>query len=374
MSNERIQDIWASLNPLGKADQPCLYTWDKNRFRSVSFKDLNAQAHCAAGYLYANGLQPGQRVAFLTGQSLSAIVMDLAVQFLGGVGLHLPEDIAIGEMDRLVRENEVQFIFVGDHQNYLRLEQLQSTKGMVKGVFLETPDAEGLSAEKLVTFDIMVMRGKAVWREEVQELNARKAAVQPDDTYGLFAHNPAMRLQFAPVRFRRMLEHLHEAHTRLEKQSAPVFSTISPDRYLQHIHGSLAPLSYHRPLYLIETERLDTDLANDAHPGQLVALPAHLEDLYQRLPADFLKKPDGKMLEKAQELIDIREAAQQEGKKAPFMKNFRYKTHNQSLYKQVRKRLGGSLTSMISDHDEPQATTTRFFRECGLEVEGLALF
>ncbi len=374
MNLDRIQDIWSQLNPRGKADQPCLYSWKKGRFQPVSFKDLNAQAHCAAGYLMSKGLQPGQTVALLAAPSFSGIVMDLAVQLLGGVGLHLPQDLELADVTRAVREHKAQFIFVGDHENYLRLGQLETLKPDVKGLFLDTEDAEGLSAEKLVTFDIMVMRGKAVWREEVQELNARKEAVELDQVYGLFAHNPKNRLQFAPVRFRRFLTHLKEAHERLAQETAPVVATLTPDRYLQHVHGSIAPLSFHRGLYLLRPEEMDTQVALDAKPAWMVALPKDIELLYDRIPAHFLQKPDDKSLEKAQAILDIREAAEKEGKKAPFGKRIQYKTHNQSLYKQVRKRLGGQLTHLLSDHDQPNRPTTRFFQECGLQVDAMNLF
>ena len=106
----------------------------------------------------------------------------------------------------------------------------------------------------------------------------------------------------------------------------------------------------------------------------MVLQPGDIETIYERLPAHFLGKDDPKPIEKAQELIEIRETAKAEGKKTPFFKNVKYKSHNKGLYKQVRKRMGGQLAALICDHDEPDARTARFFRECGLPIEVTSMY
>lgn len=375
MSHDRIQDIWRSLLPRDIADQPCLYTWRKNRFQSSSFKDLNAQAHCAAAFLMDSGLQKGDVLAVLSEPSLPLLAIDLALQFLGGVGLYLPGDLNTAQVEEAVKAHKARFVFVGDHESYLQHGELAALKPELKKIFLETEDAEGLSSEKLITYDIMVLRGKSVWREQAQRLADCKEAVQSDDTYALFAHNPKSPLKFAPVRYARVLEHLHTAQARIaDFPTGSVLTLASTDRYLQHIHGGFAPLSVHRPLYILDADQLAADHCTTCKPALLVGQPQDIETIYERLPAHFLGKDDPKPIEKAQELIEIREAAQAEGKKAPFFKNLKYKSHNKGLYKQIRKKLGGQLGVVICDHDEPQKHIARFFRESELPIEVSSMY
>lgn len=375
MSFDRIQDFWQSLLPREIADQPCLYTWRKNRFQASSYKDLNAQANCAAAYLMDKGLQKGGVLAVISEASFSLLALDLGLQYLGATGLYLDPDLPQEELFQAIRAHGAQFVFVGEQDKYIALGELAELKPELKGVFLETEDADGLSSDKLVTFDIMVLRGKIAWREQAPRLADCKAAVGPDDTYALFAHNPKNPLAFAPVRYARVLEHLKQATESLEAlPKGGVLSLAKPNRYLYHVHGSFAALANQRLLYLAHAEQLATDQFLEAKPAMLVALPSDIQVLYDHLPDRFLGKPDPKPIEKAQELIDVFEEAQAAGKKPPFMKKMKYNAHNKGLYKQVRKRMGGQLGLLVSDHDEPERRTSRFFREAGLSLEATSLF
>lgn len=375
MSHDRIQDFWQSLLPRDKADQPCLYTWRKERFQACSFKDLNAQAHCAAAFLMDSGLQKGGVLAVISEASMPLLAVDLALQFLGATGLYLSPDLPQKDITNAIRQHKAQFVFVGEHETFARLGELAALKPELKTIFLNTEDAEGLSAEKLITFDIMVLRGKSVWREQAQRLADCKEAVSSEDTYGLFAHNPKNPTKFAPVRFARVLEHFDQAQERIQQfPQGGILSLAGAHRYIQHIHGAFAPLAIHRPLYLLEAEALSSDQCATAKPAMIVAEAQDIEAIYDRLPEHFLGKADPKPLIKAQELIDIREEAEAAGKKAPFFKNLKYKSHNHSLYKQIRKRMGGHLGVLTCDHDEPQRQTARFFRECGLPIEVTSLY
>ena len=367
---ETIQQFWQGLLPRDRADQPCLYTRYKERFRPCSFKDLNAQAHCAASFLMDRGLLKGQTVGILSSPHLSAIVFDLALQFVGAIGVHLPADLSSEEIQKLALEHKFQFLFVGDHQTYVQHKEFEPLKSHLKGLFLETEDAEGLSPEKLITFDIMVLRGKVVWREQMEMVNDMKSAVKGQDIYAMFPKTPGSHKEMAVVEYDKVLKDLNAARQSLDPTGTTnVLATTSDDRYLHHIYGTFAPIVSYRPLYLIAPDSLNAEITADVRPGHLVGTPSGIELMYQLLPEHFLGKAGESDLDKAQELLDLRQEAADQGKKTPFMKNVKYRTHNQRLYKQVRKKLGGQLVQIVCDYQEPEAKVSRFIRECGIEIQ-----
>lgn len=370
-SYDTIQQFWQGLLPPDRADQPCLYTRYKERFRPCSYKDLNAQAHCAASFLMDRGLLKGQTVGFLSPPHLSAIVFDLALQFVGAIGIHLPASLTSEEIEQLAHKHQFQFLFVGDHSTYSYHKEFTNLKPSLKGLFLETEDAEGLSPEKLITFDIMVLRGKVIWREQMELINDVKASVSSSDTYAMFPKSPEQETEMAPILYQKVLSDLSEAKQSLQPNGNEVniLATTSNDRYLHHIFGTFAPIANHRPLYLISPDSLNAEITASIKPGQLVGTPSDIEKMYQMLPENFLGKAGETDLNKAQELIDIREEAAQAGKKPPFLKNVKYRTHNLRLYKQVRKKLGGQLTRIVCDYQEPDHKISRFIRECGIDIQ-----
>lgn len=365
-----IQDFWRALLPAARADQPCVYTRYKERFRPCSYKELNAQAHCAAAYLMDQGLLKGQKVGLLTPPHLSAMVFDLALQYVGAIGVHLPSALSGDEIQRIAQEEKFQFLFVGDHSTYLYHKEFAELKPQIKGVLLETEDAEGLSPESLITFDIVVLRGKSVWREQMEVVNDMKSAVNGSDTYALFPKGPEDVSAFKAVTYNKVLKDMAQARQHIvQLNTTTVVATTSEERYLHHIYGSFAPIAAGSPLYLISPESLSAEIAGDIKPSQLVGTPSDIEQMYQRLPEHFLGKPAQADLDKAQELIDVRETAAEAGKKPPFMKNMKYKTHNLRLYKQVRKKLGGQLNAIVCDYQEPEHKISRFMRECGFDIQ-----
>ncbi len=367
---ETIQQFWQGLIPPDRADQPCLYTRYKERFRPCSYKDLNAQAHCAASFLMDRGLLKGQTVGFLSPPHLSAIIFDLALQFVGAIGIHLPASLSTSEIESLAEEHQFQFLFVGDHSTYSYHHEFHNLKPALKGIFLETEDAEGLSPDNLITFDIMVLRGKVIWREQKELVNEMKAAVTGEDAYAMFPSSPDQATDMVPILYQKVLQDLSAARQSLaNSDQVNIVATTSNDRYLHHIFGTFAPIANNRPLYLISPDSLNAAITADIRPGQLVGTPSDIEKMYQLLPDHFLGKAGETDLSIAQELIDIREEAAQSGKKPPFMKNMKYRTHNLRLYKQVRKKLGGQLTQIVCDYQEPEHKISRFIRECGIEIQ-----
>ncbi len=367
---ETIQQFWQGLLPADRADQPCLYTRYRERFRPCSYKDLNAQAHCAASFLMNRGLQKGQTVGFLSPPCLSAIIFDLALQFVGAVGIHLPASLSTAEIERLAEKYQFQFLFVGDHSTYSYHREFSNLKSALKGFFLETEDADGLSSDNLMTFDVMVLRGKNIWREQKEFVKEMKSAVRSGDVYAMFPKSPEEPTEMVPIRYQKVLRDLSTARESLVAGNrVNIVATTSDDRYLHHIFGTFAPIANHHPLYLISPDSLNAVITADIRPGQLVGTPSDVEKMYQLLPDQFLGKAGETDLSKAQKLIDIQEEAARSGKKPSFMKNMKYRSHNQRLYKQVRKKLGGQLTQIVCDYQEPEHKVSRFIRECGIEIQ-----
>lgn len=360
--SENMVDFWGKLLPRERADQPCLYFDKGSRTHSCSYKDLNAQAHCVAGFLMEQGLQPGEVVAMITPASLDQLVFDLALQFLGASSMYLPEDLQPDTLANLFDQHKFRFMLVGSHEIYLKYGQFEELKPQLNRIFLSTDDGEGLSAVKLMTFDILVLRGKVIWREQSRELNSRKQAVQGNQVYSHVPVSPEQPLNFEKVSFSRFLKRMESP-----LPAGPVTSLVPPAHLLQRTLGGFGPLAAGNPLHLSSPEELNAAYLAKTNPSVLVMTTPDLEAAVAELPGRFLEEKSAPQITLANELLDLRDQLAGESKKLPFMKRMKFNSNNKKLYKKIRTALGGKLQAIHFDHQALSPVTSRLLDECELE-------
>ncbi|MEM7038136.1 MAG: AMP-binding protein [Bacteroidota bacterium] len=368
-TNMTVQDSWDNLLPSENAEAAALFYLHRGSFKGISYKDLHAQAHCAAGWFMRQGLQKGDRVGVLTGLSPEHLVLDLAFQYLGAVQILIPDHLSRTRVADLAKAENIRFLYVHTGTQLEHHNQFLSLKPQLHSLIINTNDAdanmEAIDPEKVVTFDRVVTHGKAAWREDVAELEEMKKAVGSQDIFVVLAdeHGNGKGKAF---KFQDLLGKIKQASDNMQApKEAPAIIQLPTHRLLQRSH-LLAALAQRRNVYLCAQPEAED--FSSVQPSYLLLEADELHTLYTRLPS-YLGKPEAeaKKIAAAHTVLDKRDEAAAQGKKNPFMNGLRYKTGNKKLYGRIRTKLGGRLAGFIAQPGHPDPQARRLFDECGFQ-------
>lgn len=362
----QLNEFWKELSPEVGSDQPWLYAPARSGFRSWSWKEIMAEAHCTAAYLMDNGTQPGDTIAVIANASPFYLVVDLALQFLGAVNLTLPMDISQTDLTTVWKSNPFSWLFIEDTNTFQRLNQATHLKQELREIILNSDDVDELAPDKLATFPSIVTQGKVPWREHSDMLKTRKNAIKPTMTYALIYQEKQPLL---PVSYEQLIRETEQAEKAISGATGNdhLACLVRPERLLARTQGLLAPMRRKVPVWCMDWKNLDQKSMREIKPKFMVLTPGGLQRLYKEVPSSFLPKPEtaGKTLTKAKKIYEKRDAAIAEGKKPSLINNWKYRGLKQGVFSNVRKKLGGKLTHFLLDEGTLPQESADFFRHAG---------
>lgn len=376
LQGTRVQEFWKGFLPTEQAQNPILWhrkkahpTSTTTTWHPASYKDLNAQAHCAAAFFMARGLRKGDTVAILSRQGFDCVVLDIALQFIGAVNLSLPHDSSLSEVTKACDNHNFRFIYYSDVNTYQSHKQLEVLKPRLKNVLISGEDVDDIDPDKVVTFDRVIGLGKIDWREETQQLIDLKAAVLPTDLYAM-SYNKKKGIFDEKMTFNTMIDEVTKSENQYtEAKISLVLSALTPDRLHQKLSGIYPALRLRTKIYLLPAEKLEREHFAELRPHALLTDVSGVEHLFESLPAYVGEGPAvEKAFSKAHAIVARRDEALAQGKKNPFMNRMRYRSGNRKLYRKVLGQLGGQLKTILCEAGSPAADATLFFSECGINI------
>lgn len=371
MGGTKVQDFWKGFLPGNNAQEPIVWHRKRDRWASISYKDLHAQAHCAAAYLMTKGLRKGDYVAILSAPTIDYLVLDIALQFLGAINVSLPADLSHADMEQQLNAHTFQFVYYGSPDSFKAHDQLCTHKEALQGVLIASEEVDDLDPDKIVTFDRVVNLGKAAWRENTAALNAAKDSVTEQDAYTILHPSPLSgESQSITLRYRDLLAAVSTAEQQYQdSKTRLILNLLSPPRLQQRSHGMFAALRLQIPFYILPSANFSPATLSELSPHVLITDPAGLQKLYQDLP-ELLGGGSSaqKALQKALTVVQKRDEALSQGKKNPFLNRMRYRMGNKKLYRRVRAQMGGKVQFLWVDKGTIAPEVQAFFDECELKI------
>jgi len=123
--------------------------------RRVNYRELAALATQLANALRASGLKPGERVAYLTSNSLEMLVAHFAVPLAGGVLVAINTRLAPAEVEYICDHSGAK-ILVGDSA---LLEALKDSSFQTVGEIFEAPEVDGSYVDANPRYETLIGRG-----------------------------------------------------------------------------------------------------------------------------------------------------------------------------------------------------------------------
>lgn len=361
-----IKRFWERMLPAQNSELPCLHQWQEGKYHPTSYKDVHAQAQCVAGYLMRRGLQHGDHVGLMGQPGLRYHVMNLALQYLGAVNVTIPQGFTTEQIDALGRRYRFRLLFVDSATQFLALGEFPDMKEQLLCVVIGEDEVDALDPDKIVTYDRVVTLGKSAWREEANELKARKNAVLTQDIYSILLDEEGKTQN---VRMEQWMAAVDQAEkSLLSSQVKNLLSTLTPDRLLWRAYG-FAAISNQVPWWIHPSQHLQDSGFLHVKPEMILTDPVGVRNLYDMLPALIDQPEKGRRaIVLALEVVRKRDEANSAGKKDPLMNRFKYSTSNRKLYKRIRAKLGGRVTDLICDKGVIDADHGVLLREVGIKI------
>lgn len=352
--------------PAQNSELPCIHQWQAGKYNPTSYKDVHAQAQCAAGYLMRRGLQHGDHVGMIGQPGLRYHVMNLALQYLGAVNVTIPQSYTAEQVESLSRRYRFRLLFVDSASHFLALGEFPDMKEQLLCVVIGEDEVDALDPDKIVTYDRVVTLGKSAWREEANELKARKNSVLPQDIYTILLDEEC---KTQTVRMDQWLNAVDQAEkTLLNAQVKNLISTLTPDRLLWRAYG-FAAISNRIAWWIRPSQDLQEAGFMQIKPEMVLTEPAGIRNLHELLPALIDQPEKGRRaIVLALEVVRKRDEANSAGKKDPLMNRLKYRTSNRKLYKRIRTKLGGRITDVVCDRGVIDADHGVLLREVGIKI------
>lgn len=370
-TDNTVNSFWSRLSPDSQSEKPWLNYFYSEKFLEFSYKDLLAQANCTAAFLMQQGVTKGDKVVLISGASPFYFVVDLALQYLGAVNISLPEKTDTLRVGEIIKQQEVSYIFVENPDTFLSLGQFAAYKKYLKGLVLCSEEVDDMDPEKLITFESLINRGKGVWREDAAGLRDRKSLVQPNDLYALFYSEHADKYFLDEITFGQLITKVEAAESlSKERNTGSITTVMAPHRMVFRTHSLYAQMILRQSVYLLPLDFLYPGVMNQIHPGALVADAAAIKALYELIPQRFMGQNSSahKTLKSAATIYKKWDAAYAEGKKPPVFIRMRYSWLQKTLFRYIKKQLGGKLDTLICGTGEIEPKIKDFFRHLGVEI------
>lgn len=353
--------------PTQNPELPCLQLWRASSYHLSSFKDVHAQAHCVAGYLMRRGLVKGDHIGILAKPGLRYHVLHIALQFLGVVNVTFPPGLSTEEIEQMAFRYNFKLLYIDAVEDFKTHDEFKDLKAGLLGVIIGEDEVDGLDADKVVTYDRVVTLGKSAWREDVQQIKAMKAAVEPQSLYAILVEPSG---KTTPLTMEKWMGSVQLAQKQLiDTASKSMLSTLTPDRLLWRSY-SFAAVSQRVLWWIRDGNDFETAAFTEVMPQVILMDPLGLRSLYDLLPSLVNTPEKGRRaIQLAMEVVHKRDLAIAEGKKDRFMNRFKYRTANRKLYGRIKTKLGGGMAEFVCDLGPADPEARLLLEECGFKIK-----
>jgi len=184
--SKTIVQLWENTFRRSVGEERFIFSPDlKNRDNNLTYKEVNANAHCIAAYLLKKGVQKGDCVAVLSRQSPWYVSFDLAIQFLGCVNVTLPEnfsELSYTAVEDFLKNSACKAVLISHYALYQTHKALLDRVATGAEIIVHVQEEEEISeADRFTALERVIKIGQTDWRENNALLQERKRSADERD-------------------------------------------------------------------------------------------------------------------------------------------------------------------------------------------------
>lgn len=177
-----LVQLWDHQYAHQPVDTPFLYTGPTQASKAFSRKEVNAFGHCLAAYFISQGMQKGDRVLLFAINGPVYLFYELALQIAGLVNVTVDHDTTPEHLQRIYEHVKPRTILVPSYEEYRAHKAWLDAHAAQCPILCEADPEEEMDESDQVTVMRNAMEfGKIYWRENLEQVQARKQSVGPAD-------------------------------------------------------------------------------------------------------------------------------------------------------------------------------------------------
>lgn len=337
--------------------------WDNGSWRGLTWKQLGDRVRGIAGGLIALGVEPGDRVALMSGTTLDWTLADLAILSVGGVTVPIYETSSVQQCEWILSDSGAKLAFAQKAEHAKTLDEARESAKSLTEIFV-FEDA-GL--------DALTERGNDTTRAQVAE---RAAQPKGDDLASIIytsgtTGNPKgcmlthYNLVFTSRQTEQNLRDLFgsDDSTLLFLPLAHVFARLIQFGCLE----SDVTLGYARGI-----DQLQEDLVSFS-PSFLLSVPRVFEKVFNGAQRKA-EGPKRKVFDFAVSVANDWSKAKDAGRNPGLAINLKHAVADKLVYSKLRAALGGRVEYCVSGGAPLAPHLAHFFHAAGVTIlEGYGL-
>ncbi len=153
-------------------------------WQEVSWSGLEEIMNAAAAGLIALGMERGDHVGILSENRAEWVQAQFGIAAAGGVVVGMYPTSPAPEIEHLAGSSDTKVLFIEDQEQLDKMIELEGKlPGLQQLIVFNPKGCQGVDYLNLMTWDALLEKGRAAMATAIAEdVRARKAAIQPEDT------------------------------------------------------------------------------------------------------------------------------------------------------------------------------------------------
>ncbi|NQV71787.1 long-chain fatty acid--CoA ligase [bacterium] len=363
------------------SDQVVLRYVDKDtkEWTDISWEMFKDKVYSMAGYLYSEGVRPGDRVAILSENRPEWAFTDMATQLLGATNVSLYTTLPSNEVSYIIHDSQACIFIVSTGIQLKKALQIYDLCPHLNKIVSMVPTREDEDDVPYVDlFDEAMESGKALYEEFKEAIHANEAGVKPEDLSALiYTSGTTGNPKGVMLTHKNFCSNLKAAIERLPfKQGGRHLSFLPLCHSFERLGGYLGTLSTGMIIsYARSVDTVTRDIL-DVKPTVLLSVPR----LYEKIFNTVLKSVEEgsptkqKIFHWAREVgFKYQSIAARGEKPGPILSAKKALAHK-LVFAKLHEKLGGSIEFGVSGGAALPKAIGEFFFSAGIPiVEGYGL-
>ena len=343
----------------------------------VTWPEFRDRVQAMAGYLYSQGIRPGDRVAILSENRPEWAYTDMATQLLGAVNVSLYTTLPSKEVSYIIHDSGASVFIVSTGIQLKKALQIYDLCPRLDRIVSMVPSRDE-ALDHLDLFDDAMSNGQALFQEYRDAIKANEAAIKPKDlsvliyTSGTTGNPKGVMLTHA-----NLCENLKSALQRLRfSEGGRHLSFLPLCHSFERLGGYLGTIacgmiiSYARSIDTVTRDILDVK------PTVLLSVPRLYEKIYNTVAKTV---EDGSPTKKkifvwAQKVGFDYNTKRARGQKISGLLSVKNTLAQKLVFSKLKQKLGGAIEFGVSGGAALPKVIGEFFFSAGITiVEGYGL-
>lgn len=368
---ETLTDLFKNLSKKykGTAKTPFHHKLDpKGQYEAVLWDQLTEDVHSMAAFLMHKGVQHGDRVALLSENRYEWVVVDLALQLIGGINVSLYTTLPASQCEFILQDSESMLFFVSTGiQLKKAVEVFDNCEHLKEIIAFDEPKVTSLMEGHHVSlFQDILNEGAKCYNKYKDEIHHRSLEVKPEDVCTLiYTSGTTGRPKGAMLTHHNIVSNVKSATQHIywdDKDSSLSFLPLCHS--FERTGGYYALISCGAEIYFAES--VDTVSKNmpEVRPTIMISVPRLFEKMYNLIVKSV---EDGSSTKKA-----IFNWAVEVGRKYSDGKRgliaVQKKVADKLVFDKLKERTGGRVRLFVSGGAALPPEIDLFFRCAGLTI------